>query len=201
QKIRYHTQADRTRLFGMELNGMDVSLFDHGRVGLDVRAGGGCGVDDRRVVAVREIGKRFVVETCKQFRCPNLRERVPAHVRDARLAAEAFYGTGKNAEAARFGRFLARFEQALQADADAQKRNTRMDAFEQQFSQLKPVNGVHHLPKVSNARQDDLRRTAHRFGQVRDQIARAELFERVLNGADVPRTVIDDGGDGTCPNR
>src|SRR4051794_8851330 len=123
-------QTHGTRLFGMELDGVYVVIFKNRRVGMQVGTGRGGRFVYGRIVAVREVSKSSVFEPRKELGWPGFFKRVPAHVRDARVAREAPHTAGEKTQAAACRRFFATFKQTLQADADAEKRHARRNSFE-----------------------------------------------------------------------
>ena len=60
-------QAHGTRLLGMKLHGIDVVVFEHRGIGMDVGASRGCGVIHRRIVAMGEVGEGALVQALEKL--------------------------------------------------------------------------------------------------------------------------------------
>src|SRR5262245_36249090 len=97
----------------MELHAANVSTFKDCCVRNNVMAAGGGLVDDRAVVAVREIEIR-AVDAFQQTRFTARYHLVPTHVGNSFGAVKAANFAGKNAETALAGSFFAGREQTLQ---------------------------------------------------------------------------------------
>src|SRR5690242_6611300 len=115
-------------------------------------------------------------------------------MRNTRVAYKAPHTAGKQAEPATRWRLLTSFEQALQADADTEKRHTRADSLQENVAQPQPVDCLHHLAEMSHAGQNNLLRAAHLTGIAGYGKVRAKFRQRVLHRPDIARAVIDDGG-------
>ena len=125
-------------------------------------------------------------------------------MRNARRCGKAADLAWEETQAALLGRFFARFKQRLQAEADAEERNTGADAFEQRFPHLQLVERAHHLSEMSHAGKNDFRRDAQARSVSNEFVLRADLRQRVLNRAQIARAVIEDRDhsspfvDGSC---
>ena len=82
-------------------------------------------------------------------------EFVPAHVGHAGRGGKAAMAPGNRPKPG-FRRFFARFEQGLQAQADAEERNAGVDALEERVAHLMLIECAHHLAEMADAGQNDL---------------------------------------------
>ena len=69
----------------------------------------------------------------------------------------------------------------------------------ERFAQSKLIKRAHHLPEMSDSRQNDFLPRLDVFRLIRDHVMRPELIQRILNGAQIPRPVIDDASITTGP--
>jgi hypothetical protein len=188
----------------MELNTEDVFCFKHRRVPNVVLACRRRRIVQRCVVAMREIKIRLRRQVLQELRIITRLNLVPTHVRHARGGRESANLTRKQSQAPFPRRFFTRFEQSLQPQADAQKRNTRSDAFQQRISRLHSIQSPHHLSKVPHAGKNDLRRTAQPFGVPNQFVFGSNLRQSVLHRAKIARPVIENRDqsnpfvDGSC---
>jgi len=88
-------QAHGPRLFGVELDSIDVAFFEDGLVGMQVGASGRSEFIYRRVIAMREVSERSVFKLREKLGWPGFFERVPAHMRNACVAHKTLYAARK----------------------------------------------------------------------------------------------------------
>jgi len=186
-------QAHGPRLFGVELDSIDVAFFEDGRVGMQVGASGRSEFIYRRVIAMREVSERSIFKLRKKLGWPGFFKGVPAHVRNARVANKTPYAARKKSQAAARWRFLAAFKQTLQTDTNAKERHARLDSFEKNVAQAQTVDRLHHLAEMTYAREDNFLRTADCSRVAGNGEIGTEFLERVLHRPDVARAVVDDG--------
>ena len=148
---------------------------------MQIVTGGGCGGGDGRVVTVGEIRVSAGVEALQEASGAQLLKRVPAHVRDAGVADEAFYFAAENAKTGFARRFFAAVKEALQTDADAEERNTGGDFFSEGLAETEPVNGLHHLAKVANAGEDEFGSAENDGRLICDFVLGAQFSESVFD--------------------
>ena len=153
----------------MKLHAGNVLVFQHGCVRHDVIAGCRCLWNDWAVIAVGEVEVWFVSDAFKQARWTVGFDLVPTHVRNPQIALKALDDSFEHAEPLFFRGFFARLEQRLQAQADAQERNSCADAFDQRFANAQFVQRPHHLTEMPHAGKNNFRslsqafRIAHQF--------------------------------------
>src|SRR5438093_6159395 len=136
-EVREQLKTGAVALFGVELHGEDISAGN--RASKRRRIGDGRGRHTRvvgcRVVAVREVEPRAVIDAVPQRMLLLATDRAPAHMRhlqpaaaaiDHRRVAKAHDTACENTQAGS-GSFLAVFEEHLQAEADPQERTVRAD--------------------------------------------------------------------------
>jgi hypothetical protein len=176
----------------MALHTEDVAGFEYGGVGDRVRAGGGGLLDDRHVIAVREINEWLRRQIVQDARRANGIECVPAHVRDARIDIEALHVSGEDAESALVRGFFTGFEESLESETDAEKRDAGVDTADECVADVHLIERAQHLAEVAHAGQDDFGGAfecgciAHEF------IGCADFVQRVLDGAEVACAVVED---------
>jgi hypothetical protein len=108
-----------------------------------------------------------------------------------RVGGKATNGSGEECQTGALGGFLAAFEQSLQAETNAQKRDARANAFEECVTHLERIEGAHDLSEVSYAWQDDLRGASEGRGIANHFHLGADFGQRVLDGAEIARAVIE----------
>ncbi len=113
-------------------------------------------------------------------------------MRDARRDVEALDLAGKDTEAALSGRFFAAFEEALQAEADAEKRHACLDAVDEGVADVHFIQSAQHLSEVADAGQHDLRGAFEAGGVAHQFVSRADFIERVLHRAQIACAVVED---------
>jgi len=188
----------------MKLHAVHILMFEQRSVRDRVVAGRCSSADQRAIVAVSEVHERFFAgapqQTCGAFRF----ELIPAHVGNANIALKPANGSREDAEPALLGRFFARFEKRLQAEADAQERDTGSDAFDKSFAYAKIIQRARGLPEVADSRKNNFI-CAAKSGRVANQfVLCADRSQGVLDGAEVPSAVIEDADhnnplvDGNC---
>src|SRR5215470_4252678 len=97
-----------------------------------------------------------------------------------------------NSQSGNFRRFPTSFQHPLHSDADSQKGLASSNAF---------LHGITHAvlaklsrrSKVSHSRKDELVRTAHKLGVVRNDGVHMQMIECFLHGRQIAGLVIDDG--------
>ena len=89
------------------------------------------------------------------------------------------------------GSFFARFEQRLQAEADAQERNARANALDQGIANLEIVERAHHLAEVADAGEYQLRRPLDAGGVSNELVLGSDRAQGVLDGAQVAGAVVE----------
>src|SRR2546427_6107506 len=129
-EVREQLKTGAVALFGVELHGEDISAGNRASKRRRVGDGRGChtGVVRCRVVAVREVEPRAVIDAVPQRVLLLATDRAPAHMRNLQPAAaiehrrfaKAHDTACENTQAGS-GSFLAVFEQHLQAEADPQE--------------------------------------------------------------------------------
>jgi len=78
------------------------------------------------MVGVDEIEFLIARQAVEQWRRLVYFQPIPAYMGDGEIGGEALDPTGEDAQARFFRGFLARFEQSLEGDADAEKRFARV---------------------------------------------------------------------------
>src|SRR5215204_5363104 len=107
----------------MKLDTKDVVLLQ--RRSIWTRVGRSCAgrIANRREIAMCEVHVGFRSDPLKHPRGLRKIERVPAHVRNARLGGKALHGTRENPQTGHFGCFGTTFKQRLKSKADTEKWN------------------------------------------------------------------------------
>ena len=109
----------------------------------------------------------------------------------AHVALEPLDLTRINSQAALFRSLFARSKQRLHPQTDSQERNAAANRFDQRPAHVELVQRAHHLPKVSDARQNELGRLANARGIADQFVIRPDRTERVLHRAQIPGAVIE----------
>src|SRR5512140_427727 len=211
-EVAQDLEPDFLALLGMELAREDVGLAN--RSG-QVNAVLGLERDERRVggdgvVGVHEVDVSALGDAGEQRIAAVKRELVPPDMRDfyARLSGpEPHDAAGDHAEPGARSLLLALVEQDLQAEADPQVRPAARDRLAQGLAEAALAEPAHEHAERALARHDDLVGAGDGLGIAGDDHVAADLCERTLDGAQVPRADIDDGDhvvsvplvDGTAP--
>jgi hypothetical protein len=87
----------------------------------------------------------------------------------------------EQAETSQVRRFLATLKQSLQAQANAEERNSVANAIEQRLAHLHLVESAHHLAVVSDTGEDNFGRAADASGVVEQLEVCSDLLEGVLD--------------------
>src|SRR5580658_4776993 len=120
----------------MELHGIDILLFYDGgeirtvvreRDGFAIASGGGEGMSEIKIGASRE--------AFEKARRPGRSKLVPSHVRELHSRGKGTNRAGEKFEASEFRSFFTGLVERLQAQADAEKRNTSLDGVEQRCAE------------------------------------------------------------------
>ncbi len=140
----------------MELHAVGVAAFEDCSVWRGVGTSGRGLRSHRDVVAVGEIDVRVHGHSGEQLHRPVWLQRIPTHVRHARVPGEALHRARIDAQAAHLGSFFTVFEESLQAETDAEERHARLDALDERGADIHLVERAQHLAEVANTGQDDL---------------------------------------------
>src|ERR1700722_11810232 len=139
----------------MELHAENVACFQHRRIRNRVGARRSRGIVQWRVVTMSEVEIWMGREIPQQLRTIQGLNLIPSHVRHASVSRKTPDLPLKQAKPPLFGRFFARFEQALQSQANPQKWDAGANALQQRVTDLQLIECAHHLPKVADAGEND----------------------------------------------
>ena len=150
----------------MELHGVDiVPLDDSGEV-RTMGAGGGCFIRIERSEGVGKIKMRSSVNAREQGQVSLCVDLVPAHVRQFYARRQCRNDSGKKIQSLESRGFLARLEQDLQAETDAQKRNAAVDGINQRCAELFFIEGADQGGVMSDAGEKQRLRFGNFLGRI-----------------------------------
>src|SRR5262249_60396376 len=104
----------------------------------------------------------------------------------------AYHAAGENAETGDRPELLARLEQELHAEADAEERPPACDGMPDRLDQAEGGEVRHAGAEGADPRQYDRRSIGDAIGIAGDLGGVAEAFERLLHAPQVAHVVVDD---------
>src|SRR5215510_12716416 len=147
----------------------------------------------RRVIRVDEVEVRARGDAVEEAHVPSVLHAIPAHVRDLPTGRQPAHGARHDVEPAALAEFLARREQQLVPEADPEKRPAAVERAPERPREPEAIEVRHRVVERAVAGQHDGVRLVDAARILGDRRGHADPPERLLDRAEIPAPVIDQG--------
>src|SRR5262245_40067609 len=145
------------------------------------------------IIRVHEVEVRARRDAVEESQVPRVLHAVPAHVRDLPAGRKPAHGARHDVEPAALAEFLARREQELIAETDPKKRPAAVERAPERAGEPEAIEIRHRVVERAVAGQHYGVRLVDAARILGDRRGHADPPERLLDRAEIPAPVIDQG--------